>query len=262
MDNKQIIPIFSTHYSMAAGGILTCEEKGKSLADGPKSIFDIADANGLKELVVAEERVDGFIECYKNATKQVVKLIYGIKFTICADMTDKSDASLLTESKVIVFIRNSQGYNDLLKLYSRAWTDGFYYKGRLDWKTLKAFWTENLVLSLPFFSSFVAKNTLTFAKIVPDLPVAVAQVQVMQEVNSGLPFAPLISEALGHFVVDPEAQVMQTKSIYYEKYTDFKSYICYRAILNRSSFNKPQIDHMSSNAFCLEDYLNLTKPTA
>ncbi len=259
MNNKSIIPIFSTHYSMAAGGILTCEEKGKSLVDGPKSIFDIADANKLTELVVVEERIDGFIECYRNATKQGVKLIYGIKFTICADMADKSDASLLTESKVIVFIRNSKGYNDLLRLYSRAWTDGFYYKGRLDWKTLKTFWTENLLLSLPFFSSFVAKNTLTFAKIVPDLPVPVAQVQVCQEVNSGLPFASLISEALGHFVVDSKNQEIYVKSVYYEKYADFKSFQVYKCILNRSTFNKPNIDHLSSANFSFEDYINLTK---
>ncbi len=256
-ENKSIIPIFSTHYSMGGGGILTCEEKGKTAPGEPISIFDIAHTNKLSELVLVEERIDGFIEAYKNSTKQGIKLIYGLKLVVCADMTDKSDASLLTESKVIVFIKNSQGYNDLLRIQSRAWTDGFYYTGRIDWKTLKTFWTENLILSLPFFSSFIAKNTLTFAKIVPDLPVPVTEIQVLREVNSGLPFAPLIEGAIDNFVGEDKGNIIDCKSIYYEKYADLKSMMVYRCILGRTKLNKPNLDHFSSCNFSFEDYLNL-----
>ncbi len=256
MQDKEIIPVFSSHYSMSAGGILTLEEKGKTTAGEAVSIFDIADKNKLEEIVLVEERIDGFIQAYKNATKQGIKLIYGLKLTVCADMSDKSDASLTTESKIVIFIKNTQGYNDLLKIQARAWTEGFYYLGRIDWKTLKLFWTDNLLLGLPFFSSFIAKNTLTFAKIIPELPIPISEVQVLREINSGLPFAPLIDSALNNLTTSENIAV---KSCYYEKYEDLKSYIVYRAILNRSKFQKPQIDHLASCNFCFEDYVNLTK---
>lgn len=259
MANNIIIPVFSTHYSMSGGGILTLEEKGKSGIGEPISIFDIASEHKLEELVIVETRIDGFIQGYKNATKQGIKFIYGIKLCVCGDMNDKSEASLITESNVIIFIKNSKGYSDLLKIYSRAWTDGFYYNGRIDWATLKQFWTENLIFALPFFSSFIAKNTLTFAKIIPNLPVPNSEIQVFQEVNSGLPFEGLINSALDNFCKDGNGEILRTKSIYYNKYSDFKNYIVYRSVLNRSKFSRPNIDHLASQNFCFEDYMNLTK---
>ncbi len=244
-----ILPIFSSHYSQSAQSCLTLEERGKS--KGPKSIVDLAIDAGLKEVYLVDDKIDGFIEAYKNLSKEKIDLRFGLKLTICADANDKSDESIKTESKVIVFIRNTKGYSDLIRISNYAWTTGFYYTGRIDWKTLKEKWTDNLLLALPFFSSFAAVNTLTFASIVPDLP---SKPTIFREIDSVLPFASLIDEALDVFNKDKQYPEQKVKSIYYATRADFKAYMVYRCIAERSTFSKPEIDHLASDHFSFEDW--------
>lgn len=252
---SEITPVFSTHYSIGSS-VLTLEEAGKTKEGAPISICDLAKEHGLKQVVIVDGRIDGFLEAYKNIQKVgIAQLIYGVKFVICADMNKKDEESLSTESSVIVFIRNTQGYSDLIKLYNRAWTDGFYYQGRLDWGILRAFWTPNLTLALPFFSSFVAKNLTTMSSIVPSFPET--PIWAFREVDSGLPFAPVIERGLEKFAAESGAEIMDVKTIYYKDRKGFKPYQVLRCIANRSSFESPKIDHLASDHFSFEDYLRL-----
>lgn len=254
---SDITPIFSTHYSYGTS-ILTLEEVGKTEVGNPISICDLALEYGLKQVTIVDDHIDGFIEAYKNLNKIGSQLIYGVKLVICADMTAKDEASLKTESKVIVFVKNTQGYSDLIRLWNRAWTDGFYYQGRLDWKTLKEFWTPNLTLALPFFSSFIKVNTLSFSSIVPEFPCPTSEVWCLKEVESGVPFASLINKAVDEFIAQSGAQTQDVKSIYYAKPEDFETYQTFRAIDNHSTYGAPNVSHMCSDQFSFEAWKELT----
>ena len=261
VDNESrmsILPVFTSHYSLGES-ILTLEEAGKTDAGNPVSICDIAKGGGLKQVVLVESRIDGFLEAYKHLKKLDIQLVYGVKLCVCDDVSAKDDQSLRNESNVVIFVRNSQGYNDLIKIWNRAWTDGFYYQGRTDWKTIKEFWTPNLSLAIPFFSGFIAKNTLTLASIVPTFPVPANEVCLFREVGSGLPFVPLIEEAMTQFATSSGAQVQDTKSIYYEKAADFPVYQTFRAIHKRAEYAAPGVDHLASDQFSWESYKELTK---
>lgn len=255
------IPVFTSHFSIAQS-LLTLDEPGKAKAGAPVSVFDLSQSAGLKEVVLVDEKIDGFIAAYKAATKLGVKLCYGWKVVVCADMAVKDEASLGTQSKVIVFARDTQGYHDLLRLHNRATVDGFYYTPRLDWATLRALWTDRLIFALPWASSFIAKNVLTFSRIVPDLP---ATPWVFREVATELPFARLIDGAIGRYVKDNVAQAQDVKSVYYSRRSDMEAYMTLRAKGNTSkgggaTFNAPGIDHLSSDAFGFDSYLALCPP--
>jgi len=183
-----------------------------------------------------------------------IQLIFGLKLCVCADMNDKSDESLKTESNVIIFVRSSAGYNDLIRISNRAWTDGFYYKGRADWALLKTFWTENLGLALPYFSSCLAKNSLTFSSIVPDFPV---RPTLFREIDSGLPFAPILDAAVDKFAGEQGLEVQPVKSIYYSAPEDFEAYQVFRAIHNRAEFAAPNVNHLCSDQFSFQAYQKL-----
>lgn len=305
---SDILPLFTTHYSLY-DSILTLEEAGKTEIGNPTSVCDLAREHHLKQVILVEERIDGFIEAYKNLSKsfkpnkpkplddyirdeqggkkeasdldkhnakvsfdkattkfereskwstEPIQLIYGLKLTVVPDMTIKDEASIRDECKVIIFLKNSQAYNDVLKIWSRAWTDGFYYQGRIDWKTLKSFWTPNLMLALPFFSSFIAKNLLTMASIVPDLPCPAAEIQVFKEVGSDLPFAPLIDKAVDEFATQSGAQVQRVKSIYYRGPDDFAAYQTFRAMDRGGSYSAPNVSHLASDRFSFADWQRLT----
>lgn len=250
-----ILPVFSTHYSMDHSSILTLEEAGKTKAGNPISVCDLAKMHGLKQVIIVDSRIDGFIEAYKNLSKAGAQFIFGLKLCVCADMTDKSDESLKTESNIIIFIKNSQGYSDLCRIQSCAWTDGFYYQGRTDWRALRTLWTNNLSLVLPAFSSCIQRNTLTMSNIVPDFPVPPV---LFREIDSGLPFAPILDRAIDQFGAANRLTIQSVKSVYYEDGArDFDSYVTFRAIGNRSEFGRPNVDHMCSDRFSFTDYLRL-----
>lgn len=274
---NHILPVFSSHYSLN-GSLLTLEEPGKAKLGAPISVFDLTKEADLKEIVLVEERIDGFIEAYKNAAKAGCKLCFGIKYVICQDMNDRDDSSRQTESKIIVFVTGgTEGYRDQVRLWNRAWTTGHFTTrdgsyGRLDWKTLKEFWTPNLSLALPFFSSFLSRNVLTFNRIVPDLPdlsLSGAPLWVFSEQDSRLPFAPLIQGAIDRYVTQcrgtPGAhpiEVVPCKTILYRDSASFKPYVVRRAIATRGSWDAPEVDHLSSDQFSFEAWQALTAPAA
>lgn len=195
-----------------------------------------------------------------------IQLVFGLKMTVVPDMNDKSPASETNESSVIVFMKDaalptgiSPSYLDLIKINNLAWTKGKHKVGRIDWKTLKEMWTPNLVLALPFFSSFIARNLLTFATIVPDLSTIP---WVFKEVESQIPFAPLIEQAIDQFAASSEVRVQEVKTVYYRDSAAFKDYTIFRASRTRSkgksgTFSAPGVDNLSSDQFSFEAWRKL-----
>ena len=47
---------------------------------------------------------------------------------------------------------------------------------------------------------------------------------------------------------------LNVKSVFYNKKEDFKAFLTFRCINNRSTLDKPNLDHMTSNEFCLENW--------
>ncbi len=81
----------------------------------------------------------GAIEFYKEAKKKGVKPIIGCEFYI-SNGPHKERAIPKGEKNyhhLVVLARNLLGYHNLLKLASLAYTDGFYYKPRVDKQLLR-----------------------------------------------------------------------------------------------------------------------------
>lgn len=258
-DNKkeEIIPIWYSDSSGRGINVWASEKDSKS-PDGPQSIVVLAKKAGLKKVHFVSNRFYDMVSAWKLAEENGLQLIFGLEIWICNNPEDHSNASIADESKVIVWMNSGQSYGDLIKLYSKIYTNinNKYYKIRGSWTILKEFWTENFSLSIPFLDSFLHKNTLNHGSaIIPDFPVKPI---FMREVNSGLPFAPLIEEALDRFV-GTEYEVINTKTIYYPDYEDAKAWMVFRSIKERATFNKPQLDYCCSNTFCLSDYMEITK---
>lgn len=248
MSNPDVIPIFSTSASLKEGSVFTVAKAGAAakagLKNGPTSLCDLAKEEGLKQLHLVDDRWVSFMEGNKNLAAVGCQLVFGLKLTVCDDMADKTEASLKNESKVVIWMAGdgSADYHALINLYTRAAQDGFYYVPRLDWKTLKAGWHKDLILSLPFYSSFLAKNLLTFASIVPQLPV---RPLLLREVGQELPTDELINEAVDRYAETVKAQVQPVKSIYYRDREGAKPWQVLRCILGRTNWDKPNDSHCS-----------------
>jgi len=244
------IPLFKSHYSLGKS-ILTLAKAGSSETDEPSSIIDIAKKLNLENLHLVDDSISGFLEAYKSCEDAKLNLRFGLRLTVCDDVDNKTAESREKEHKVIIYILNTDGYYDLIKISTLASIQGFYYYPRIDCKNLKKLWNDkNLHLCVPFYDSYVFKNNLSYSICVPDFSFCNPTYFVE---DNNLPFDEILKSKVEEITTDKQPAV-KTQSVYYENKEDFLAYLTFRCISERTTLNKPNLEHCSSNEFCAESF--------
>ncbi len=86
----------------------------------------------------------GVIEFYKSAQKAGIKPIIGIEAYIISGELDDPQSKNETRHHLILLAQNYQGYQNLMKLSSKSFIEGFYYKPRIS-KRLLSEHSEGLI---------------------------------------------------------------------------------------------------------------------
>ena len=239
-------------YSLGRAILTLNKPSDKFNPNKPLSVFDIAKEHKLSKVIVVDDSISGCLEAQQNAKKCGVELVYGLRLNCIANIEDKTEAALKTLHKVVIFMKNTAGYKDLIKITSVAAKKGFYYTPNIDCKHLKEMWSPNLALAIPFYDSFLFKNTLEGHLCIPDFsftkPVFFIE-------NSGLPFDKLMQEKVIAYAASVGAPVVPARSVYCHAYSDFLALLTFRAIHERSTIQKPNLEHFSSDKFCFEEWL-------
>ncbi len=113
-----------------------------SLLDGASRITDLisrAKELGMEYISITDHgAMYGVIDFYKEANKQGIKPIIGCEVYVAPrtrfDKTYEYDSKY---SHLILLAENNIGYNNLIKIVSKGFTDGFYYKPRVDYDLLR-----------------------------------------------------------------------------------------------------------------------------
>ena len=91
----------------------------------------------------------------REANKAGIKPIVGIELNVCKDMNDKSTKD---DGYSTVFLaKNKAGYHNLVKLASKAYTDGFYYVPRIDRTLFEEYKDDIVVLTGGLFGEVPSK---------------------------------------------------------------------------------------------------------
>ncbi|MGA7305430.1 MAG: DNA polymerase III subunit alpha, partial [Rhodothermales bacterium] len=118
-----------------------------SFLDGASRIdhlFAKAAEHGMPAVAITDHgNLHGIPEFTRAAEKYGLKAILGCEFYMCASMEDRQDR---TRFHQILLAKNETGYRNLIRLSSLSFTEGFYYKPRLD-RPLLARHAEGLVAS-------------------------------------------------------------------------------------------------------------------
>ena len=243
------VPFFKSHYSIGKS-ILTLEEAGSSTKGGPQSIIDLCKENKLEDLFLVDDSMSGFLQGYLNCEKAGINFRFGLRISVCEDLDEKNEEKRKKTSKIIVFAKNKEGYKKLIKIYTEAAQKGFYYVPRTDYKSLKKHWSDkDLNMVVPFYDSFLHLNTLHGYMCMPDFSFCKPVYAVEQ---NDIPFNYLIEKRVEEYCKDDKC--LNVKSVFYNKKEDFKAFLTFRCINNRSTLDKPNLDHMTSNEFCLENW--------
>ena len=76
---------------------------------------------------------------------KIIKPIIGCEFFVCEDHTNKNVKD--NGYQIVLIAKNKNGYHNLAKLSSHAFTDGFYYLPRIDKKLIEQYKEDLLVLT-------------------------------------------------------------------------------------------------------------------
>ncbi len=242
-----MIPLFKSHFSIGKS-ILKLESGTTEASDG---IFNIAEELKLKNVVLVEDSLTGFLESAKLSKAYGLDLIFGLRLTACSNLSTEKDCH-----KVIVFAKNDSGCKQLNKIYSKAFETEAQ---AIDMNDLADLWQEeNLKLAIPFYDSFIFNNIMSFSTCVPNF--SFTNPTFFTEDNN-LPFDSIIKEKVLDFTSSKKLKHEKTKSIYYKNREDFEAFQTYKCICGRTgwkgksvSLEKPNLDHCGSKEFCIESW--------
>lgn len=117
-----------------------------SLLDGAIKIRELIEqANAFKMPAVAvtdHGNLFGAVEFYRNATKAGIKPIIGCEVYVApGSRLEKKQGSDSEESSfhLVLLARDNNGYRNLVTLVTKAYTEGFYYKPRIDSSLLEQY---------------------------------------------------------------------------------------------------------------------------
>jgi DNA polymerase III alpha subunit len=248
------IPIFRSSSGSTSKSILTPNPAEKEIRENQQvSIPTIAQVHNLETTLVIDEDFTAFQDLYKNLNAIKKQFYFGVSLIVCNDMSDKSQESLLTEHKVNILMKNSEGYNDLIQLFNKASIEGFYYRPRIDSENLKKYWTDNLKLCVPFFDSFLYNNSLVQgSNVVPDFgkikPIFFVE-------NHALPFNEQMKVRVEEYCRKGKFEIQKTHSCYYYSQKHAEHLMVLKCIRKRSHMEKPNLDAFSTRDFSFESFL-------
>ena len=130
-----------------------------SFLDGYCRIDDLiakAKSEKMTHLAITDHRnMSGILRFIKSCKKQGIKPIVGCEVDFVLKHSDKTRHRY----HLILLAKNSLGLENLIKLNTQAWTEGFYYTARVDFADLHK-WNEGLICLTGCLASPIQQHLL------------------------------------------------------------------------------------------------------
>ena len=135
-----------------------------SLLDGACRIKDLvtkAKKYKMPALAITDHGVMyGVIQFYKEAMKQGIKPIIGCEMYVAPGTRfDRTSKRKETPYHLILLVKNNEGYQNLIKLVTLSYLEGFYYKPRIDKEILRKY-SQGLIASSACLKGEIPQNIL------------------------------------------------------------------------------------------------------
>lgn len=123
-----------------------------SLLDGAGRVENLvarAKELGMESLAITDHGVMyGVVDFYKQAKKYGIKPVIGCEVYVAArTMRDRDPKLDGDQNHLVLLAKNEEGYSNLIKLVSLGFTEGFYYKPRVDIDALRKYSKGLIALS-------------------------------------------------------------------------------------------------------------------
>ncbi|MGN1095077.1 MAG: PHP domain-containing protein, partial [Eubacteriales bacterium] len=136
-----------------------------SLLDGACRISEIpktAAANGHNAVAITDHgAMYGVVDFYKACKKEGVKPIIGCEVYVApASRFDKTKSDDASRYHLVLLCKNKTGYKNLIYMVSKAFTEGFYVKPRIDMELLRSH-SEGLICLSACLAGYIPQMILS-----------------------------------------------------------------------------------------------------
>ncbi|MDP3353326.1 MAG: DNA polymerase III subunit alpha, partial [Flavobacteriaceae bacterium] len=111
----------------------------------------------VKEVLTYNKSVEDYNKKLEEGEKpkQILKPIVGCEFNVCENHLDKSNKD--NGYQIVLLAKNKNGYHNLVKMASLAYTQGFYYVPRIDKSIIEQYKEDLIVLSGNLYGEIPSK---------------------------------------------------------------------------------------------------------
>ena len=230
-----------------------------SLLDGACRIKDLisqAKKYKMPALAITDHGVMyGVIQFYKEAIRQGIKPIIGCEAYIAPDSRfNKSIDRKEANHHLILLVKNKEGYQNLIKLVSLSYLEGFYYKPRIDKDILKEYSQGLIGLSACLkgeVPSYILQNNLEKAK-----EAALEFLTIFGEGNfylelqeNGLPEQETVNRGLIEISQELSIPLVATNDIHYLNKEDYEAHDILLCIQTVTNLDDPKRLKFATNKF-------------
>ncbi len=122
-----------------------------SILDGAANIPELiskAVDDGMRAIAITDHgNMFGAKEFHNEAVKRGIKPILGVEAYVAKrSRHSKEDKNQDGNDHLVLLAKSKKGYHNLLKIVSKGWTEGFYYKPRIDFEILKEY-SEDIIVT-------------------------------------------------------------------------------------------------------------------
>jgi DNA polymerase-3 subunit alpha len=204
-----------------------------SLLDGAcriNSLVKKACELGMKSLAITDHGVMyGVVDFYKTCKKEGIKPILGCEvYTSPRSYKDKDPKLDAEQGHLVLLAKNNHGYRNLMKLVSLGYTEGFYYKPRIDYELLEQYHEGLIALSACLGGDIPQKLLSGDYKGARDLAVKLNSIMgqgnfYLELQHNGLPEQLKVNASLLELSEETGIPVIATNDVHYINREDAKA---------------------------------------
>jgi len=230
-----------------------------SLLDGACRISELvaqAKKHKMPALAITDHGVMyGAIQFYKEAIRQGVKPIIGCEMYVAhQSRLDRSTQRKETPHHLILLVKNNEGYKNLIKLVTSSYSEGFYYKPRIDKEILREHSSGLIALSACLKGEIpqciLQKNIKKAKEVTLDFLDIFGEDNFYLELQkNGIPEQEIVNENLIEISQELSIPLVATNDIHYINKEDARAHEILLCIQTATNLSDPKRLKFSTDAF-------------
>ncbi|MCK4661879.1 MAG: DNA polymerase III subunit alpha [Bacteroidales bacterium] len=200
-----------------------------SILDGASNIQGLINKikeNGMNAIAITDHgNMYGVKRFHDIAIKEGIKPIIGCEIYVASKSRfDKKEKEDRSGNHLIVLAKNKTGYKNLVKLVSYAWTEGHYYKPRVDKELLQKY-HEGLIVSSACLAGAIPRaiinnNIEKAEEIILEFKNLFGDDFYLELMNHGIEEQTIVNKALIELSKKLEVKLIATNDVHFVNFED------------------------------------------